>query len=318
MAKHESVAAFADYLKVERGRGDATIDRYTWVIERFYAYLAKAATSVSIISAGKAEMLRFLRTVATGPQGLWRAAWNTHLSALRAFYDWLFKTEQVAVNPALKLDRYKVSPKEPVPLSLDEFMALLHALDDGPEALARRNVAIAHLFFHASLRVAEVVSLNLDQIDFDNGFLLNIRTKGNKRLSVPINNVVVDSLRDCLACRCRFQPSEAEGAVFLSRRRKRLSKRMVQRLIKRAAKKAGIDRPVGCHLLRHSSATIYAELGVALPIIRDQCGHESVSTTEHYIHLRDRARREAVVKLGEHVRQRLGERQGESPGAHAP
>lgn len=299
----ETLAAYASYLAEVRMRRPTTIKRYIDVLEDFVAFLVaeRKTDQIALDAVDKKQLTAFLRRSARGEKESSRAVWNARLSALRSFYDYLFKQELILVNPAHRLDRFKIHAKEPIPLSLDEYLALVEAMRTSGEIYRARNVAIVEVMFHCALRVAEVVSLDIMQVDFENRVFLNVRTKGNKRLSVVFNDVVSVAVEAYLKDR---KQTNGEAAVFLSDRGTRLSIRAVQELIKSYAKRARILRTVTPHLLRHSSATQLVELGTSMRVVQEICGHASVTTTERYVHVNGGARRWAIDELGAAVEKR--------------
>jgi len=303
------IVAFADYLREERMRCASTIKRYRTVLDEFAAFLMSTPNGdeLTIERVDKGHLTEFLRRQSRATPSPSKALWNLRLAALRAFYSYLFREELIEVNPALKIDRIKTRPKEPVPLSLDEYLALVGAMDGSPQRHRARNKAIVHVFYHSALRVAELSSLNLDQVDFENYKLVNVRTKGGKWLSADINDLVVDALERYLPDRAMLARSAAEPALFISKRGTRLSVRTIQDLIKKYGEQAGISRPVTPHLLRHSNATELADMGVELDTIRDICNHASVKTTERYVHARAGARSRAIAALGAQTQKRAQE-----------
>lgn len=312
---HNLVKEFTAYLREERMRGKATIKRYVAVLDEFTGFLAERANGAGIAleAVEKAQLVEFLREGAQAPREPSRSLWNTRLAALRAFYDYLFKVEVVTVNPAQRIDRLKTNPREPVPLSLDEFLGLVEAMAQAPVSYRTRNVAIVQVLFHCALRVSELVSLEVGQVDFENYVFANVRTKGKKWLSVPFNDLVAEALERCLKNRKRLGAAEEETALFLSDRGTRLSVRSVQGLIRSYAKLAGISRPVTPHLLRHSGATELADLGTPLRVVQEICGHASITTTQRYVHVKGTARRQAINALGRQVAKRARQRErGES------
>ena len=241
--------AFAGYLREERMRGTSTIKRYRNILEEFEAFLVSKSngTALTLERVEKAHLTEFLRRDGTAQNAKpSKAVWNLQLAALRAFYGYLFREEIVGVNPTLKIERIKTQAKEPVPLSLDEYLALVDAMDSSPRPYRTRNKAIVHVFYHSALRVAEVFSLDLTQVDFQNYKFLNVRTKGEKWLSADINDLVVDAVERYLPDRNRLAHSERERALFVSKRGSRLSIRSIQELISKYGESAGISRPVTC------------------------------------------------------------------------
>lgn len=302
------VDAFVRYLREERMRGAITVNRYRTVLEAFEQFLARRSGDgqrVRLEDAGKLEIAEFLREGVSSEAEPSRSVWNLRLSALRAFFDFLFRKDLVAMNPALKLDRQRTRPRAPVPLSLDEYLELAAATERGRYPV--RDAAIVHVFFHCALRVAEVASLNVSQVDLTNRVLLDVRTKGRKWLTVDLNDVAAAALERYLAERAHRASAADNPALFLSGRGTRLAVRSIQEMIRACGERAGLSRRVTPHLLRHSSATELAELGTELRVIRDICGHASVLTTERYVHARGGARRRAVAALGAQTLKRLAE-----------
>ena len=296
------VKDFEGYLRSERMRSPSTIKRYLSVVTGFAEFM-RTEPGYEVIDLEEVEknhVIEFLRREAGVAAEPSRAIWNLRLASLRAFYDFLFKRDLVKANPAQKIDRLKVNPKEPVPLSLDEFLALVDAMETSGSPYRARNVAIAHVLFHCALRVAELVSLETHQADLSNHVFPDVPTKGAKWLSVPFNDLVASVLERYLLARPHLAKGEA-SALFLSDRGKRLSIRAVQEMLTTYGLKAGIGRTVTPHLLRHSSATELVELGTSMRTIQSHCGHASITTTERYVHVKDGARRKAIDALGRRV-----------------
>lgn len=311
-AMHQALTDFETYLSQERRRQPRTTATYMGVLKEFAEFLPREASgeTVAIEQVDKALLVRFLTAQARAAGETSSATWNIRLAALRAFYDYLFKQEVIAVNPALRVDRQSVHANQPVPLSLDEMLGLIEAFErHSPSALKSRNVALAQVFMHCGLRVQEVVSLRLDQVDLVGGFLLDVRTKGGKKLSSPMNDVVTQAISTYLRDRRTLVFPEEPAELFVCRNGMPLSVRLVQQLVKGYAKRAGITRRVTPHLLRHSSASELVELGINLRVVQEHLGHASVKTTERYTRVSDPARRSAVDAFGAAWRRRERERQ---------
>lgn len=320
------VISFAGYLREELMRSPATIRQYIDVMEEFTQFLVeKCGPAVALESAEPSMLVDFLRQGCSLTGEPSRSVWNSRLAALRAFGDYLYKKEVIRENPALRINRLKVSPKEPVPLSLDEYLALVDAMEGSPAYYRGRNVALVQVLYHCALRVSEVVSLNIGQVDLQNHVFENVRTKGGKWLSIPFNDLTAAALERYLPDREKLRPHEHEPALFLSDRRQRLSVRAVQELVKVYGRGAGILRTVTPHLLRHSGATELADLGVPIRVIQGICNHASIMTTQRYVHLKGTARRSAIDLLGATVAKRAEARRapaepvsvdsGERPGS---
>jgi len=310
---NELARSFEGYLRVERGRSPMTIKRYLSTLTKFAAYIDAENADLVLEKVVKADLVKFLRQSAGDGNEPSRTTWNLALASLRSFYEYLFKTEVINVNPAMRIDRLKTNLREPTPLSLDEYLALVEAAEQlSAKPVRSRNAVIIHVLFHSSLRVREVCSLNLDHLDFDNRWFSNIRTKGSKWLSLPFSDLVSAALERYLNDRTHLAANKKNGepelALFLSTRGTRLSIRAIEEMVTNCAQQAGISRSVGPHLVRHSGATGMSELGTPLSVVQEILGHASVSTTRRYVHVRDVARRNAVDSLGKEVTKRLRDR----------
>lgn len=302
------IAEYESYLRLERDRGAATVRKYLGVLQDFAAWAALLGAGTDLETLGKAQLVEFLKLPGKLSAEPSHTRWNLRLSVLRSFYDYLFKSERINVNPALKIDRHRVRPKEPLPLYLDEYLDLVDACELAPALYRSRNAAIAHLLFHTALRVGSVVSLDVGQVDFAARAFINVRVKGAKFQTVPFNDLTAAALERYLADRPNFLRHGEQSALFLSDRGERLSIRAAQELVKRYAAEAGIGRRVYPHLLRHSGATELLSGGVDIKTIQNLLGHESVLTTMRYAHLRGGERRRAVDDLAKRVRDRARQR----------
>lgn len=294
----EHLDAFEAFLRVERRRGALTIRRYSAIIEEFLGSLGDAPVSAMT----KHECIAFMRS-GSGEAGPSRSVWNLRLAALRSFVCFLMDKEVLMHDPTLGIERHKIASREPIPLSLDEFLAMLEAAERTGSHRAR-NVAIVQALFHTALRVSEIVSLDVDHVDWDAYVFRDVRTKGEKWLSAPFNDMVAEAIDRYLVERARCR-AVSPVALFLSKRGERLSVRAVQELIRRLGKAAGIARPVTPHLLRHSNATELVELGTPIKVVQEICGHASQATTERYVHARAGAHRAAIDALGVAVARRI-------------
>lgn len=293
-AMREHVAAFEQYLAREAFRSPGTVRRYLRSVHRFLAFLSASEGPLPAASAVRRTELRaYLTEEAASP-----AVWNVELAALRAFFSYLLREEVIAENPALFVDRQKVTAPDRVPLTFEEMFAVLDAVEDGaPHHLRTRNLAIFVLFFHAGIRVGELVSLDLHQLDLAARAIIDVRLKGRKRMSILMSDEATETLELYLADRPRLLRDQQNPAVFLSAEGTRLSARTVEEMVAGYAKRAGIGRRVTPHLLRHSSATAYAEL-TQLRVVQEILGHAAVTTTERYTHVEKRLRRAAVSDMG--------------------
>ena len=171
-----------------------------------------------------------------------------------------------------------------------------------------RNVALVTVLFHTAIRVSELVSLRLDQVDLSNRLLLDVRVKGDRHSSVAFNDVVAEALERYLAVRSEFRHAASSPALFLSQRGHQLSVRAVQELAAKLGEDAGMSRSVTPHLLRHSSVTQLVELGTPMRVVQEIRGHASIRTAERYAHVSQGQRRNALTRLGASWRKAESER----------
>lgn len=290
------VQPFEAYLREERMRGRATVKRYVAVIRDFVDYLRRAHPELPLAAITHREITPFLRKTATTGDAPSPTAWNMAIAGLRAFFGYLVRSELLKADPTTLIERHRVASKEPVPLSLEAFVSLLEAAERSNTGL--RDAALVLVLFHTAIRVQELVSLDLIQVDLTVRVLRDLRTKGGKWLSAPFNDMTAAALEAYLATR---GDASAAEPLFCSKRGSRLSVRGVQEILKKLGRAAGIGRPVTPHLLRHSSATELVELGTPLRVVQEVCGHASVTTTERYVHVTSGARVQAIQALGRRV-----------------
>jgi site-specific recombinase XerD len=312
----EVQTAYREYLG-RRGKSPRTIETYTNVVAEFVEFLAVDSVGawLSVEAADKGIVERFLSSQSRADGTVSPDAWNQRMYSLRSLYDFLFKEQIVNSNPAKRIDRMTVKRPERIPLSFDEMVRMVETVErESPRGLRARNVAIVQVFIHVGLRVSEVASLNIDQVDFDREFLLDVRTKGQNWLSSRLNDTAMAALQDWLAVRATLGLPESEKALFVSTRLKRLSVRSIDELVPLYAELAGIPGRVTPHVLRHSSATEIVET-CKLPLRNAQkfLNHQSVKTTELYVHDSGQVRRETAAAFDEEWKKRVAERQALRP-----
>lgn len=213
----------------------------------------------------------------SGPRSIQRA-----LSAIRSFYHYLLREGEVAHNPAADIPAPKAPRKLPHTLDVDQVAGLLEIRGDDP--LTRRDRAMMELIYSSGLRLAELVSLNLGDIDLADA-TLRVTGKGNKTRILPVGRQARAALRAWLQSRAEFSPADDEMALFLSRRGTRLSARSFQERLKHWARKQGTAGKVHPHMLRHSFASHLLESSGDLRAVQELLGHADISTTQVYTHV---------------------------------
>ena len=209
------------------------------------------------------------------------------VSSLKGFFGFLSHRKRIDTPPLQGVSAPKIPKKLPNFLSVDE---IFHLLSDSREAspLALRDRAILELIYSSGLRVSEVVSLNVGDID-ESIRLVRVMGKGNKERIIPVGEKALTALRAYLAKRDELANQRKAGrstqALFLNRFGTRLTARSVERMIKAYARKRGLIRKINPHALRHSFATHLLGAGADLRAIQEMLGHASLSTTQRYTHI---------------------------------
>lgn len=214
------------------------------------------------------------------------------ISCLKSFYNYMtVKSHQLDDNIAKDLESPKIPKKLPRYLTLDESIRLLQAVDG---EFAVRDYAIITLFLNCGMRLSELVGINMHDMQEKSIF---IRGKGNKERKVYLNDACVTAINDYLAVRPRDGVIDRD-ALFLSKRKVRISNNMVYRMVKNNMLRAGLDpEKYSPHKLRHTAATLmYVHGDVDVRALQEILGHEQLSTTQIYTHVDERQLHEAVER----------------------
>ncbi len=279
------IAAFLDYLTVERGLSRHTLEAYRRDLRR-YAVAVRAGGAHDAADVDE-------RVVGAFVEGLSRAEYEPGkrytassvaraLAAVRSFHRFLLREGLVPTDPAGGVARPKVPRTLPRPLSVEDAVALVGAPGaDGPVAV--RDSAILETLYGAGLRISELVGLDVDDVDLDEGSV-RVIGKGSKERVVPLGRYAVTALKGYLT---RGRPvlarvGSSKGALFLNQRGGRLTRQGTSQILKRAASRAGLRKRVTPHTLRHSFATHLLEGGADVRVVQELLGHASVATTQIY------------------------------------
>lgn len=280
--------AYAAYMRLERGFSDNTSAGYLADVDKLHAWLE--GEDIPVEKADAAVLRRFVEELYD--LGIAASSTARILSGIRSFYGYLELEKIVEVNPAEGIDTPKAARKLPPVLSLEEIEDMIASCDIS-DPLGIRNSAIIEMLYGSGLRVSELCNLSLQNVRFDDGLLL-VEGKGSKQRLVPMSGTAVHALKEYLAIRSDAKPGE-EGIVFLNKRGRRLSRVMVFYIVKELAEAAGVEKNVSPHTLRHSFATHLLEGGANLRAIQQMLGHESIATTEIYLHLDTSRLREEIL-----------------------
>ena len=282
----ELIEVYLRYLTAERNLSSYTLRNYRADLRDFGGYL-EAEESVGPLEVDRQAFRRYLarlREAGTAPASVGRK-----VSTIHTFYRFLARQGVLERDPLLGVSSPKRERRLPEVLAKDQLTAIIEAADsDAPQGL--RDRAILELMYAAGLRLAEVVGLDAVGIDLREQ-LVRVRGKGNKERVVVIGRPAAEALRRYLR---KGRPKLAradETALFVNREGRRLSGRSVQKLVRSHALKAGLDRRVFPHLLRHSFATHLLDGGAELRVVQELLGHASANTTQIYTHVTEEQQR---------------------------
>ncbi len=274
----DPIAPFLAHLAHERRLSRNTLTSYGRDLERIAARLSQ--TDARPIDALDEQDVR--RYVAwrhrNGASG---RTLQRELSSLRSLYRWLLREGRAQSNPAVGIRAPKTGRKLPATLDADQLCRLLDQSDD--DLLAIRDTAMIELFYSSGLRLSELISINLGDIDLTDGGL-TVTGKGAKTRRVPVGAQARDAVRRWLRVRANLAGA-AEAALFVSSRGGRIHPRTVQARLARWAREQGATRGVHPHLLRHSFASHLLESSGDLRAVQELLGHADISTTQVYTHL---------------------------------
>jgi integrase/recombinase XerD len=273
---------YQSYLRIERGLSKNTIDNYSFDIERLCLFLEMNGIAVSPINIKEETIQQFIYSVSkeVNPRSQARI-----ISGLKSFFNYLIFEDYRVDNPMELIETPKTGRKLPDTLSVDEIDRLISAIDLSSNE-GERNRAMLETLYGCGLRVSELVALKISDLFFDEGFL-KITGKGNKQRFVPIGNLTqkyIQIYRDYKRAELNIKKGQ-EDTLFLNRRGSQLTRAMIFTIIKDLAVKIELKKSISPHTLRHSFATHLLENGADLRSIQLMLGHESITTTEIYVHL---------------------------------
>lgn len=289
---------YGSYLTVERGYSDNTRDAYVTDVSKLLNALA--AADIDPTKATVDDLRTFMGDL--HDLGIMPRSCARILSGIKNFYRYLRLEGIMETDPTELLESPSVGSRLPSVLSLEEIDALIAAMEDTPTG--RRNRAIVETMYGCGLRVSELCALQISHIDFRNAVML-IRGKGSKERLVPVNEVALTRIKNYVDTDRNDVPIASVDAdtVFLNSRGRHLSRVMIFYILRDAAARAGIRTPLSPHTLRHSFATHLLEGGANLRSIQQMLGHESIATTQIYLHIENSRLRQKILEHHPRYRQ---------------
>jgi len=277
-ADFAEIGQFLQKLQTQKHYSPHTLDGYARDLSQFARYLASQAVHdwQQVDDRLIRQFIAQRHRTGIKPRSLQR-----ELSSLRSFFNFLIQEHGLKNNPAKQVKAPKTDRKLPITLDVDQMQRFLHITATDPVAV--RDKAILELFYSSGLRLAELLALNLTDIDLHDG-LVQVLGKGRKMRRVPVGKFARTAVREYLQQRAEFGGGDSP-ALFLSQHGKRLSPRSVQQRMRHWAQQQGLETHVHPHMLRHSFASHLLESSGDLRAVQELLGHSDIATTQIYTHL---------------------------------
>lgn len=263
---------FKNYLELERNYSNNTSLSYVKDVTLFSNFIKK-----DLLLVDKKDIEKYIRSLNKSSKTI-----SHVISSLKSFYNYYMRMGNINSNPTDEIDRPKIEKKIPEFLTLEEVSSLLNfKVNNEFEA---RNKAILELLYSSGLRISELTSLELSNIDLDE-CLVRVMGKGSKERIVPLGDYAIEALKEYIYFYRPMLNKNNSSYIFLNNRGGVLSRQFIFKVIKEECIKKGIRKNVSPHTLRHTFATHLLKNGADLRIIQELLGHENLSTTQIYTHL---------------------------------
>ncbi|MGL5014429.1 MAG: site-specific tyrosine recombinase/integron integrase [Bacteroidales bacterium] len=281
---------YVGYLKFEKGLSDNTILAYTTDLSKLLQFAREESKDLTKLTPNDLHLF-ITKLVDLGINARSR---KRILSGVKAFFQYLLIEKYIESNPSELIESPRIGLKLPEVLSLEEIDRIIDCVDLS-KLEGERNRAIIEVLYSCGLRVTELCDLKFADIFPDEGYI-RVIGKGDKQRLVPISESALTYIEYYGESRSLFMNgSKEQDYVFVSRRGKPLTRMMIFNIITKHAELAGVRKKISPHTLRHSFATHLLERGANIRVIQQMMGHESITTTEVYLHLDKSTLREAVL-----------------------
>jgi integrase/recombinase XerD len=272
---------FIHYLAVERGLANNTLESYRRDLTSFANYV-KQNSFTDVNQLRRSTIISFLADLQR--KGKANSTISRNLASIRTFFGFLLRDGFIDGDPTANLESPKIEKRLPKVLSVEQVEALLQSPDIS-NVSGLRDKAMLELLYATGIRVTELVSLNVEDVNLNMGFL-KCTGKGNKERIIPLGSVAERYVHQYLTrSRTKLVRDIHEPALFLNHHGRRLSRQGFWKIIKKYAKLAAIDKEITPHTLRHSFATHLLENGADLRSVQEMLGHADISTTQIYTHI---------------------------------
>ena len=282
----DSINNFKNYLNIERGLSTNSIKSYENDLNKFLKFLQIEKDKYKPDEVTTDLIKEFIYDIS---KKLKSSSQSRIISGIRNFYDYLIFENIISNNPVDNIELPKIEKKLPNILSIEEIDRIINNINkEKPES--ERNIAIIETLYGCGRRVSELINLKISNLFFSEDFII-VTGKGNKQRLVPISEVNKKSI-NCYILNSRSKlkiKEEYKDTLFLNRRGSKLSREMIFTIIKKLVLKSKINKKISPHSFRHSFATHLLENGADLKSIQQLLGHQSITTTEIYMHLDNKA-----------------------------
>ena len=282
MKWQEALSDYSLYLKIERGMSKNTVQNYNLDVQKLITYLKTYDMHISPLEITNIQIQEFIYKIA---KSINPRSQSRLISGLRSFFDYLIFENYLQTNPLEQIEAPKIGRKLPDTLSVSEINLILETIDLS-DSNGKRNRAIIETLYGCGLRVSELTSMKISDLFFNEGFI-KVTGKGNKQRFVPIGKLTqkhINLYKNQVRIFKKID-QKYKDTLFLNRRGKQLTRAMIFTIVKNLGEKSKIEKSISPHTFRHSFATHLIENGADLRAIQMMLGHESITTTEIYMHL---------------------------------
>ena len=277
----QAISAYKSYLQIERGLSKNAVESYIFDVQKLQKSVSSNPKSLPITI----DKDTVLEGVYESIKPLSERSQARFISGLKSFFNYLVFEKYRPDNPMEMVESPRLGRKLPPVLSTQEIDALIAAIDRS-SLEGQRNVAILETLYGCGLRVSELTKLKISDLFFDEGFI-KVNGKGNKQRFVPVGGSTIKYITSYVnLIRVHYAVQKGhEDTLFLNRRGKQLTRAMIFTIVKKLGEKAKIQKSISPHTFRHSFATHLLQNNADLRSIQMMLGHESITTTEIYVHL---------------------------------
>ena len=271
----KQIEDFVSYLSVEKNYAENTISSYERDLLKFSSFLNKKGFNdfKEIDSDALNLFIMELRNAGTSGKSLKR-----YLSSIRVFFTFLMERDGLEINPALSIKTPKIERDLPKTIDFDDLKKMMTIKSSKYKEL--RSVLMIELLYSCALRVSELVGINLEDIDMNEGFV-KVMGKGGKARFSPMGQTTIEVLKRYV----KQRPNCNTDALFINQKSLRISTRTVQNIVKNRALEVGVSINVHPHMLRHAAATHFLQSSHDLRTVQEFLGHKSIKSTQVYTHL---------------------------------